>query len=97
MAKKGYWVVAYKSVSDEGTFVEYAKLAGAALETLGGRAIVVGEPAKTHELGMQQKVVIVEFDSLDKAVAAYESDLYKPALKVLGRAAERDFRIVEGL
>ena len=51
--------------------------------------------AKTHEAGLDQSVV-VEFENLEKAIAAYEGDLYGPALKVFDNAAERDFRIVEG-
>jgi uncharacterized protein (DUF1330 family) len=41
--------------------------------------------------------VIIEFESFEKAIATYNSDAYKLALKALGSAAERDFRIVEGL
>ena len=96
MAKKGYWVVCYKSVSNPAAMSEYSKLAGTALEALGGRVIVGGKPAKTHEAGADQLVVIVGFENLEKAIAAYDSDLYRPALKVLDKAAQRDFRIVEG-
>jgi uncharacterized protein (DUF1330 family) len=39
----------------------------------------------------------VEFDSVGAAIATYESDAYKAALKVLGNAADRDLRIVEGV
>ena len=96
MTKKGYWVVCYESVSNPATVSEYAKLATTALEALGGRVIVGAKPAKTHEAGVDESVVIVEFENLEKAIAAYESELYKPALKVLDNAAQRDFRIVEG-
>jgi uncharacterized protein (DUF1330 family) len=96
MGKKGYWVVCYRSVSNPAAVSEYAKLAATALEALGGRVIVGGKPAKTHEAGVDQSVVVVEFDNLDNAIAAYESDLYKRALKVFDDAAQRDFRIVEG-
>jgi len=96
MAKKGYWVVCYKSVLNPDTISEYAKLAATALEALEGRVIVASKPARTHEAGVDQSVVIVEFENLEKAIAAYESDLYRPALKVFDGAAERDFRIVEG-
>jgi uncharacterized protein (DUF1330 family) len=89
-------VVSYKSVSDPAAVSEYMKLAGTALEVLGGRVILGAKPAKVHEAGTEQTVVVVEFDSLEKALAAYESELYKPALKALGKGAERDFRIVEG-
>jgi len=96
MAKKGYWVVCYRSVSNPAALSEYTKLAATALETVGGRVIIGGKPAKTHEAGVDQSVVIVEFESLEMAIAAYESDAYKPALKVFDHAAQRDFRIVEG-
>ena len=40
--------------------------------------------------------VVVEFDSYEIALAAYESEDYKKALTVLGPEVERDFRIAEG-
>jgi uncharacterized protein (DUF1330 family) len=41
--------------------------------------------------------VIIEFDSVDKATAAHDSEAYQSALKLLGNGAERDIRIVEGV
>jgi len=93
---KGYWVVCYESMSNPVALADYAKVAGPALEALGGHLIVGGKPAKTYEVGVDQTVVVVEFDSIQKALAAYESDGYKAALKVFNNAAKRDFRIVEG-
>jgi uncharacterized protein (DUF1330 family) len=49
-----------------------------------------------YEAGLQQRTVVVEFESYEKALAAYESAAYKKALQALGSGAERDFRIVEG-
>ncbi|HKW33378.1 MAG TPA: DUF1330 domain-containing protein [Candidatus Acidoferrum sp.] len=63
--------------------------------SIGGRVIAGGKPGKTHEAGVDQSVVVVEFESLGKAIAAY-GDLYRAALKVLDNAARRDFRILEG-
>ena len=96
MTKKGYWVVCYKSLSNAAVVSEYVKLAATALERLEGRLIVAAKPAKTHEAGVDQSVVVVEFENLEKAVAVHESDLYKPALKVFDDAAHRDFRVMEG-
>ncbi|HET7382606.1 MAG TPA: DUF1330 domain-containing protein [Pseudolabrys sp.] len=46
---------------------------------------------------MNQRVVLVEFDSLDKALACHDTPAYKEALKALGTAnVERDMRVVEG-
>lgn len=41
--------------------------------------------------------MVAEFESFEKAVATYNSAAYQAALKVLGSAVERDFRIVEGV
>jgi len=96
MAKKGYWVVCYKSVKDPAALAEYKKLAAVSVEAKGGRAIVAADPARVHESGINQQVVIVEFDDVQKAIAAYETDSYKQALRALGNGVERDFRIIEG-
>ena len=96
--KKGYWIVAYRSISDQAALKEYGRLAGPAIQAAGGKALVrTSEGIEARESGLQQRIVVTEFESFAKAVAAYESDTYKAALKVLGTGADRDFRIVEGL
>lgn len=97
MSKKGYWVVCYESVSNPDALAEYRELAGVVLRAHGGQTIIAANPARVHEVGVDHRVVIVEFENLQNAIAAYESDLYKLALKVFDNAAQRDFRIVEGL
>ncbi len=49
-----------------------------------------------REAGLQQRAILVEFDSYEIALGAYESEAYQKALQTLGSGAERDFRIVEG-
>ena len=93
---KGYWVVTYRSISKPDALPAYAKLAGPAVQAAGGRFLVRGMPAKVYEAGLDQRTVVVEFDSLAKAIATHDSEGYKAALKLLGNAAERDMRIVEG-
>jgi uncharacterized protein (DUF1330 family) len=93
---KAYWVATYRSIKNADALAAYAKLAGPAIQSHGGRFLVRGTPAKTYELGMNQRVVVIEFDSVDRAVAAHDSSAYQAALKVLGDAAERDIRIIEG-
>jgi len=96
--KKGYWVVAYHSVSDDSAFRAYGKLAIPAIEAGGGKALIrTADPVEPRELGLKQRVVVMEFESFEKAVATYNSPAYQAALKILGSAAERDFRIVEGV
>ena len=62
----------------------------------GGRFLARGTAAKAYEAGIVQRVVIIEFDSVAKATAAHDSAAYQEALKVLGKGADRDLRIVEG-
>jgi uncharacterized protein (DUF1330 family) len=54
-------------------------------------------PVKTYEKGMNERVVIVEFDSVQKAMAAHDSPEYAEALRALGDGADRDMRVVEGV
>jgi len=53
--------------------------------------------AANFKAGLKSRVVISEFDSVEKAIAAHDSPAYQAAVKVLGDGAERDVRIVEGL
>jgi uncharacterized protein (DUF1330 family) len=95
--KKGYWVVSYKTVGDEAMMSRYLTLAIAALGQFGARTLVSSRSAVTaHEAGLKQMTVVVEFESYEAALAAYESEDYKKALAVLGPEVERDFRIAEG-
>jgi len=97
MAKKGYWMVFYRSSTDPAALAAYARAARPAIETAGGRILAGGMPAKTYEMGMNQSAVLIEFASVEQAVAAYESEGYQAALKALANTAERDIRIVESL
>jgi|SRR5579863_3728416 uncharacterized protein (DUF1330 family) len=95
---KAYWVVTYRSVKNPEAWTAYAKLAGPALTSAGGRFVVRNKPAKVYEAGLNERVVMVEFDSLDKALAAHDTPAYKEALKALGTGnVERDMRVVEGV
>jgi uncharacterized protein (DUF1330 family) len=94
---KAYWIATYRSIKDPQAIAEYAKLAGPAIWSVGGRNIVRGTPVKTLEEGLDLRTVVIEFDSVASALAAYESPAYQGARKILGDAAVRDIRIVEGV
>ena len=94
---KAYWISAYRSVSDPDKLAAYAKLAGPAITASGGRFLARGTAAKTYEAGVAQRTVLIEFDSVEQAIAAHDSPGYQEALKALGDGAERDLRIVEGI
>jgi uncharacterized protein (DUF1330 family) len=94
---KAYWIVMYRSVRDPQALAAYAKLSGPALQAGGGRFVVRGTPARVYENGVEQRTVVIEFESVAQAVAAHDSAAYQEALRALGDGADRDMRIVEGV
>ncbi|WP_419999021.1 DUF1330 domain-containing protein [Streptomyces boninensis] len=95
---KGYWVSVYRAVSDPETLAAYDQLAGPAVQAGGGRLLSSRDSrVVAHEAGNTNRVILIEFDSFEQAVAAYESEAYQKALAVLADSAERDFRIIEGI
>ncbi|MBF6435080.1 DUF1330 domain-containing protein [Nocardia cyriacigeorgica] len=98
---KGYWVSVYPAMSDPARLAAYDELAGPAVQAGGGRVLSLipsrGGRVAAYEAGLAQRVVLIEFDSFDQAVAAYESEAYQKALVALPDGVERDFRIVEGI
>jgi uncharacterized protein (DUF1330 family) len=94
---KGYWVSIYRNIKDPEKLAAYAKIAGPAILAAGGKFIVrAPQPVKIYEAGLAQRTVIVEFESVDTAIAVHDGPAYQEALRVLGDAVERDFRVCEG-
>lgn len=94
---KVYWVATYRSISNPDALAAYAKLSGPAITAAGGRILARGLPSQVYEAGMEQRTVLIEFDSVEQARAAHDSPDYQEALKLLGNGAVRDIRIVEGV
>jgi uncharacterized protein (DUF1330 family) len=94
---KAYWISTYKAVTDPDKMAAYAQLAKPAIEAGGGTFIARGNPAATYEQGLDERVTLIEFDSVEQAIAAHDSAAYQEALAALDGGAERDIRIVEGV
>ena len=94
---KAYWIAFYRSISDPDALAEYAKIAGPAIQAGGGKFMARGGTARTFENGIAQRVVMIEFPSVEQATATYQGDAYQAALKLLKGTADRDIRIVEGV
>ena len=94
---KGYWINCFRSIKDQAKVDAYRHLAGPAMEAAGAKFLVRGDPAKVYEAGIVGRVVVIEFESVAKAIATHDSPGYQAALKALGDGAERDLRIVEGV
>src|SRR5918994_7418979 len=92
---KAYWINTFRSVRDPQKLAAYIELAGPAMRASGGRFLARGRPARVFESGVMERTVVIEFETVEQAVAAYESTAYQEALQALGNGAERDLRIVE--
>src|SRR5436189_4851944 len=95
---KAYWVICHRSTKSPEKFAAFTKLAFPAIQAAGGRFLVrTSTPAKVYERGLNERTVLIEFEGMAKALAAYRTPSYKDALRALGDGAERDLRIVEGI
>ena len=95
---KAYWVICHRSTKSAEKFAAFTTLAYPAIHAAGGRFLVrTSKVAKTYEHGLNDRTVVIEFENLAKAMAAYDTPDYKEALRALGDGAERDLRIVEGV
>lgn len=94
---KAYWVVSYREIKDPTKLAAYAKLAGPSIESQGGRVLVRGIPVKAWEAGQLERTVVIEFDSVEHAIAVHESPSYQAALQALDNGVVRDMRVVEGI
>ena len=52
---------------------------------------------KAFESGQLERTVLIEFDSVENAIAAHDTPAYQAALKALGDGAVRDMRVVAGV
>jgi uncharacterized protein (DUF1330 family) len=89
-----YWINTFRRVDDPQKLAAYAELARPAMQAAGGRFLARGLPARAFESGLMERTTLIYFDSVEQAIAAYESPAYQEALAALGDGAERDIRIV---
>lgn len=92
-----YWINTFTAVHDEARLAAYVELAGPAMRAAGGRFLARGNPAHAFEAGTTERTTLIEFESVEAAVAAYHSDGYQAALRALGDGAEREIRIIQGV
>jgi uncharacterized protein (DUF1330 family) len=94
---KAYFMSIYRQIKDAEKLAAYSQLARPAFEAAGGRFLARGVAAQAYEAGQRERTVIIEFESVAQAVAAYESAAYRRALDALGDGAVRDVRIIGGV
>jgi uncharacterized protein (DUF1330 family) len=94
---KAYWIAFYREILDPNKLAAYAKLAAPAIEKGGGRVLARGLPAQVFDEGQPERTVLIEFDSVAKAVAVHDGPAYQEALAALKGGVVRDLRIVAGV
>ncbi|HTB28883.1 MAG TPA: DUF1330 domain-containing protein [Steroidobacteraceae bacterium] len=94
---KGYFISCYRQLTDPAKLAAYGKLAVPAIEAAGGRFLARGVAVKAYESGQLERIVVIEFDSVEQAIAMHDSPAYQAALKLLEGGAVRDVRIVAGV
>jgi len=55
------------------------------------------EKLTVHESGINQSIVLIEFNTYDEAINAYHPVDYQEALLALDNGADRDIRIFKGI
>ena len=92
------YVIAEVEVTDPGKFEEYRKLVPPTIEAFGGRYVVRGGAIDGREGSWQPKrIVVIEFDDMERAKAWHDSDLYAPARALREASANTRMIVVEGV
>jgi len=90
-----YWI-AHVEVTDADAYGQYAKLAGPAIASFGGKFLARGGKHVQLEGNDRSRNVLVEFPDLATAEACYRSPAYQEALGFARGASVRDLVLVEG-
>lgn len=91
------YVIADVDVSDPAKYEEYKKLAAAAVAKHGGRYVARGGQSAVLEGGWRpNRLVILEFPTLDQARGFYTSVEYTAARRARAGAARMNMVVVEG-
>ncbi len=93
----GYWI-AQVDVKDQDAYKDYASRGPAVIKSYDGKILARGG-ARVVMSGpdVAERVVIIEFPSLDRAVECYKSSDYQAAKKFLDAAGGANVMIVEGV
>ncbi|MGD2077350.1 MAG: DUF1330 domain-containing protein [Chloroflexota bacterium] len=92
------YVIARVQVHDPQQYAEYTKRTPAVIAAFGGRFLARGGQTVTIEgPAAESRIVILEFDTLDQAVACFRSDAYAEAKQHRIGAAEMQLIAVEGV
>lgn len=91
------YIIIHGTVTDEEKYEAYKKLTPASIEKYGGRFLIRGGEKSTLEGDWQVgRIVLLEFDSVERAQQWYDSPEYRQARAIREGGADMSFTIVEG-
>ena len=91
------YVIADIEVTDPAGYEEYRRQVLAVVTKYGGRFVVRGGRIDAREGGWQpQRIVVVEFPSLEQAQKWYDSPEYAPLIRLRQKASKGRLILVEG-
>jgi uncharacterized protein (DUF1330 family) len=93
---KGYWI-AHVTITDPERYPEYVAAAKPAFEQYGATFLVRGGAHECVEGASGERHVIIEFDSMETALACYRSEQYQKAAKIRQAVSTGTLTIVEGV
>ncbi len=93
---KGYWIV-HITVTDPENYPKYIAADAAAFEKFDARFLVRGGRYEAVEGPARERHVVIEFESYERALACYRSEVYQAAAKLRRAYAQSELLIVEGL
>ena len=95
--KKAYWV-GVVNVKNHYEYKKYADIAGPALTAAGAKILSRGGRIKNLEGATMNRIVVIEFPSMERAESFYQSDEYRNGLKYINsEVADRFLNIAEAV
>ena len=92
------YMVGNITVTDPEKFAEYGKMVPATVAQFGGTYVVRGgSPERIEGNYDPVRIVIIQFDSVEKAREWYDSDVYAPLKEMRMKASSGDLYFVEGV
>jgi uncharacterized protein (DUF1330 family) len=92
------YIIVDIEITDPAGYEEYKKLAGATVEKYGGKYIVRGGPVETLEGDWKPKrVVVLEFESIQRAKEWLNCEEYREPRKMRHRTAKTKMIVVESV
>ncbi|CAN5750641.1 DUF1330 domain-containing protein [soil metagenome] len=92
------YIIVEVSITDLVGYEEYKQLTPAAIAAYDGKFIVRGAPAETLEGDWNpERIVVLEFPSVERAKEWWNSDLYTTAKVIRQRSANTKMIVIQGL